>query len=236
MQIKPEVSSHRTEMGRARAKRLTWPARAITIVCAWMAQIVEFSERGLVVTDNVAYAKGGGGGGNGGGNGGGHGGGNGNGGGHGGGHGGGAAAGHGGGHGVAGTGGSGKGHGKGIGHGHARSGQGYGHGHGKASKHGVSASTLGSLNAAHASPTARANAAPNSTVGAIAAFVNAVESNEISNRQRIEAAAQALASKANKPITTPVLSQVAYLANVEVSRREARAIAHRAAQIQDGGS
>ena len=100
----------------------------------------------------------------------------------------------------------------------------------------MSASTLGSLNAAHASPTARAHAAPNSAVASIAAFVNAVESDELSNRQRIEAAAQALASKANKPITTPVVSQVADLANVEVRRREARAIAHRAAQIQGGGS
>lgn len=100
----------------------------------------------------------------------------------------------------------------------------------------MSASTLGSLNSAHATPTARAHAAPTSAVGAISAFVNAVESDELSNRHRIEAAAQALASKANKPITTPVVSQVANLANVEVNRREARAIAHRAAQIQGGGS
>ena len=100
----------------------------------------------------------------------------------------------------------------------------------------MSASSLGSLNAAHASSTARANAAPNSAVGAIAAFANAVESDELSNRQRVEAAAQALASQANKPITTPVVAQVANLANVEISRREARAIAHRAAHIQDGGS
>ena len=100
----------------------------------------------------------------------------------------------------------------------------------------MSASSLGSLNAAHASPTARAHAAPHSAVGAIAAFANAVESDELSNRQRVEAAAQALASQANKPITTPVVSRVANLANVEVSHREARAIAHRAAHIQGGGS
>jgi hypothetical protein len=100
----------------------------------------------------------------------------------------------------------------------------------------VSASTLGSLNAAHASPTARANAAPNSAVGAIAAFAEAIESEELSNRQRVEAAAQALASKANKPITAPVVAEVANLTNVEVSRREARAIAARASQIQDEGS
>ena len=92
------------------------------------------------------------------------------------------------------------------------------------------------MNAAHASATARANAAPNSAVGAIAAFANAMESTELSNRQRVEAAAQALASKANKPITAPVVSRVGNLANVEVSRREARAIAHRAAHIQGGDS
>jgi hypothetical protein len=73
-------------------------------------------------------------------------------------------------------------------------------------------------------------------VGAIAAFVNAVESDELSDSERIEAAAQALASRANKPITAPVVSQVADLANVEVSRTEAREIADRAAQIQGGGS
>jgi hypothetical protein len=100
----------------------------------------------------------------------------------------------------------------------------------------VSASTLGSLNAAHASPTARANAAPNSAVGAIAAFASAVESEELTDEERVEAAAQALASKANKSITTPVVAEVAHLANVEVSRREARAIAERASQIQNDGS
>ena len=219
-QFRAEASSHQTGTGRALARRLAWPALAIAIVCAWMGQTVEFSEHGFVVTDNVANAKGGNGGGGGGGNG------NGNGGGHGGGN----AGGHGGGHGAAGTGGSGKGHGKGIGHGQAHSGNGH------ASKHGVSASTLGSLNAAHASSTARAHAAPNSAVGAIAIFVNAAGSDELSDEQRVEAAAQALASRANKPITEPVVSQVADLADVEVSSEEATAIAERAAEIQGDGT
>lgn len=100
----------------------------------------------------------------------------------------------------------------------------------------MTASSLGSLNAAHASSTARANAAANSAVGAIAAFASAMESGELSHRERVEAAAQALASKANKPITAPVVARVGELANVEVSRREARAIARRAAQIQGDGS
>ncbi|NCF29299.1 MAG: FAD-binding protein, partial [Gammaproteobacteria bacterium] len=159
-----------------------------------------------------------------------------------GGHGGGNANGHGGGNSASasgrggGKGGSGHATGRGQGHANTGHGHGHGHGHGNASRHGVSASTLGSLNAAHASATARANAAPNSAVGAIAAFAAAVESTELTNRERVEAAAQALASQANKPITAPVVSRVGNLANVEVSRREARAIAHRASQIQGDGS
>lgn len=96
-----------------------------------------------------------------------------------------------------------------------------------ASEHGISAAALGSLNAAHASSTARAHAAPNSMVGQIAAFASAAESNQV------EAAAQALAAKANKPITEPVVTEVARHAQIEVSEETARAIAERAAVIQD---
>ena len=110
-----------------------------------------------------AFAKGGGGGGNGGG--------------------------HGGGHANTGNGnefdqdkgtgdghdkGHGNGHDKGHGHGHDK---GHGHGHDKGHVvetahhgHGSKSSALGNLNAAHASPTARANASPNSMVGLIAAY------------------------------------------------------------------
>lgn len=65
-------------------------------------------------------------------------------------------------------------------------------------------------------------------VGRIAAFVDAVESSEI------EAAAQALAEKANKTISEPVVSEVARQAKVDVSEETARAIAERAAAIQAG--
>ena len=94
----------------------------------------------------------------------------------------------------------------------------------------MSASALGSLNAAHASATARANASSKSMVGQIAAFANAVEANEV------EAAAQALAAKANKAITMDVVTEVATLANVAVDEQTARAIAERAAAIQSGES
>lgn len=231
MQISAESSMQNMATGRPMAKWFLTPLLIVAIAGAWMGQSLQLGGFGLVVSDNVANAKGGNGGGNG--NSGGHGGGNGA-----------SAAGRGGGHGGAGRDGSRGAGGEGRGHahsehahtGHAHSGHGHsGHGHGKASRHGVSASTLGSLNAAHASPTARANAAPNSAVAAIAAFVGALESEELSDRQRIEAAAEALASRANKPITTPVVAEVANLSNVQVSRREARAIAQRAAHIQNGG-
>lgn len=223
-------STSKRATSRANGNRPRRPVRlvALSLVVAlfWLGNTVDIGREGIVVVDNLAAAKGGPGGG--GGSGGGHGGGNG--------------AGHGGhgGHDAASGGrgaGRGEGHGKGRGRGHAQGGpegSHTAHGHGNASKHGVSASTLGSLNAAHASETARAHAAPNSAVGAIAAFANAVESEELSDEQRIEAAAQALASKANKAITAPVVSKVADLANVEVDDETANAIAERAAEIQGG--
>jgi hypothetical protein len=205
-----------------------------------LAAVVAGSMGGAVVTDgvsfsvydNVAFSKGGNGGGKGGG--------------------GGRGAGRGGGNkggqgGVAG-GGPGKGHAKGHGHGHAKS-HGLGHARGgeqnkigsnppgapslgdePASENGISAAALGSLNAAHASSTARENASPNSMVGQIAAFADAVES------ENINAAAEALAAKANKSITEPVVTEVARHAEVEVSEETAKAIAKRAAEIQSGES
>jgi hypothetical protein len=67
------------------------------------------------------------------------------------------------------------GHGNGNGGGH---GNGNANGHDKADKagksnHGAEASSLGALNAAHASETALANASPNSRVGKIAAYKEA---------------------------------------------------------------
>ena len=219
-----------------------------------LAAVVAGSMGGAVVTDgisfsvydNVAFSKGGKGGG--GGRGGGHGGGN------------------KGDRGDVAGGGFGNGHAKGHGHAsdqtdiddHKHS-QGHGRGHGKshglghamggeqnngasnppgapslgdepASKNGISAAALGSLNAAHASSTARENASPNSMVGQIAAFADAVES------ENINAAAEALAAKANKSITESVVTEVARLVGVEVSEDTASAIATRAAEIQSGDS
>lgn len=179
---------------------------------------------GISVFDNVAHAKGGNGGGKGGGRG------------------------HGKGHGQ----GHAEGlariddhdHGQGHGHGHAK---GHGHGHARdnaeadgrsdppgapslgdksASENGISAAALGSLNASNASSTARENASPNSMVGHIAAFGEAVES------ENINEAAEALAAKANKSITEPVVTEVAQKVGVDVSDETARAIATRAAEIQ----
>ncbi|MDX1432554.1 MAG: hypothetical protein R3286_08895, partial [Gammaproteobacteria bacterium] len=137
--------------------------------------------------------------------------------------------------GKSGKGDTGRGHAKGLGVGHSRHGDevaSYGRGRGHGIDGGVSASSLGALNAAHAAPAAYANAAPNSAVGAVAAFARAVESETLTDEERVEAAAQALASKANKEITAPVVSEVANLANVAVDDETANAIAARAAEIQ----
>jgi hypothetical protein len=65
------------------------------------------------------------------------------------------------------------------------------------------ASQLGSLNAAHASPVARANAAPNSRVGQIAAYEQAtLAAREAETEEDMmafeQAAAEALAAASNK--------------------------------------
>jgi len=65
-------------------------------------------------------------------------------------------------------------------------------------------------------------------VGHVATFADAVEVDEI------EAAAQALAAKANKAVTAGVVTEVARLANVEIDEETADAIAQRAAAIQAG--
>lgn len=229
-------SSSKRPSSRANAIRLDRLIRVVALVplvaLAWLGSTVHISSDGIAVVDNVASAKGGGGGGNGGGgNGGG-----GRGGGHGGGHGG------YGGHDAASV----SGHGKGRGEGHDK-GRGLGHskaeaggrasafGHDSASEHGISASTLGSLNAAHASRTAREHAAEESAVHAIADFVNALEpTTMLEDDERIELAAAALASKANKPVTTSVVLQVAHHVNLAVDEDTADAIAERAREMQEG--
>ncbi len=226
-------------------------AVAAAVIAGFLGGAILVDGVKISLTDNAAFAKGGNGGGNGGGRGGGRGGGNGHGGGNKGGHSntadagkaGGHAKGHGHGHkdglahvdGHDHSQGHGRGHSKGHGHGHARGDdETYGRsdppgapslGNG-ASENGISAAALGSLNAANASATARDNASPNSMVGHIAAFAEAAES------ENINAAAEALAAKANKSITPEVVNEVSRLAEVEVSPETADAIAARAAEIQ----
>lgn len=225
---------------------------AAAVIAGFLGGAVVTDGVQVYVSDSAAFAKGGNGGGNGGGKGGD---------GRGSGHGGGNKGAHGD---VAGAA-KARGHAKGHGHGH-KSGlehidghdhsQGHGRGHakghghargeeegngrsdppgapsldGSASENGISAAALGSLNAAHASAKARENASPNSMVGHIADFADAVESNEI------DRAAAALAAKSNKSITPEVVTEVARLAEVEVSEDTAGAIAEAAAEMQSDNS
>ena len=79
--------------------------------------------------------------------------------------------------------------------------------------HARAADLLGNLNAAHASPNARANAAPNSMVGQIATYEASMrQAMAISDPNRRDAAVIAareqLALAANKPLTSDVIQQV----------------------------
>ena len=96
--------------------------------------------------------------------------------------------------------------GNGNGNGHAPGGAGGGDGDGGASgigpsNHGVVNSSLGALNAAHASKTALSHANPRSRVGKIAAYDRAVDTHKSTAAQL--AAAQAAA---NKTVTKAVIS------------------------------
>ncbi|MBR0673655.1 hypothetical protein GXW76_20955 [Roseomonas soli] len=76
------------------------------------------------------------------------------------------------------------------------------------------ASALGALNAAHASPTARANAAPNSRVGQIASYeramVQALSIQDPIARDVAIARARSneLAAAANRPVSRDVVTRV----------------------------
>ena len=123
--------------------RLLLRGSAIALIAAFMPLSVNFTDNGVTIDAPAAHAKGGEGGQGGGG---GNGGGNGNDG------------------GAESAGGPGNGHGNGKGVGSAN-------GVGRGNNHGATASALGALNAAHASPTARAHAAPTSRVGRVAATI-----------------------------------------------------------------
>ncbi|WP_372624332.1 hypothetical protein [Falsiroseomonas sp.] len=169
----------------------------------------------------VAFAKDGGGGG-GGGNGGGQGNGGENGGGHAGDQGNGQGNGHG--HGATADGTPGNGRGNAFGRGDDARGHAFGRGGvdddaGRAANRGALSSALGGLNAARASATAQANAAPNSRVGMIAAYEQAMLAAlslpattpvEIGLRDQAIAQARAveLEAAANRPVTPAVVDRV----------------------------
>ena len=93
---------------------------------------------------------------------------------------------------------------------------------------GISASALGSLNAAHASPTARANASPRSRVGQIAAYEGAIAADDL------QAAAESLASAANKEIDADVVAAVNGLLGLEVDPAIEAEVADKAEEIRAG--
>lgn len=111
--------------------------------------------------------------------------------------------------------------------GHGKSGSAPGHNKTKSAKSGGG---LGSLSASNASPTARANAAPNSRVGKIAAYEEALAAGNV------EAAAEALGSAANKEITPEVVAQVNANLGIEATPEEEAEIAALAeeARTSDG--
>lgn len=89
-----------------------------------------------------------------------------------------------------------------------------GHAGGRGGGRGAIASQLGALNAAHASPVARANAAPGSRVGMIAAYERAmIEALALPPGPARDAAILAareteLAAAANRPVTAEVVAAV----------------------------
>jgi hypothetical protein len=97
---------------------------------------------------------------------------------------------------------------------------------------GLTASSLGSLNAAHASAMGLAHANRlNSVVGQIATYKDALTSEDGAD---IEAAAEALANAANKPIDQSVVGAVNDLLGIDVDQGTEQDIADKAADIQSG--
>ena len=137
------------------------------------------------------------------------------------------------------------GKGKGLAHGHSKDSVG-GLGLGKSKSHeghkdhkdkGISASALGSLNAAHASSTARDNAAPNSRVGRIASYEDSITSykdSDFMDEEDLQAAAESLASAANKSIDSDVVAAVNDLLDIEVGSEVEKDIAERAETTRTG--
>ncbi len=97
-------------------------------------------------------------------------------------------------------------------------GQAEGHESGKHGN-GSTASSMGSLNASHASPEAFENASAKSRVGQLAAYANAV------NQGKLSAAAQALAKASNKALTTESVQAVNANLSISMSNQTAANIA-----------
>ena len=150
--------------------------------------------------------------------------------------------GNGGGHGNAGANGHGGGHasatsdanddnGNHSGHGNGNGGAAVGHSHdenGGIAKGGHNASLRGSLNAAHASSTARANASSNSQVAKVKAYMDAVDQEAID----VEEAGVALANAANKSVDLDVVNAVNSLLGIDMDEDTAQSIAAAAATEQ----
>lgn len=90
-------------------------------------------------------------------------------------------------------------------------GNGHGNGHGQQSDDVASTEIQGSLNAAHASATARAHAAPNSRVGKIASYESAIQAGDIA------AAGASLADAANKTIIGSMVHAVNDLLGIDAA-------------------
>jgi len=99
-------------------------------------------------------------------------------------------------------------HGGGHGNGH---GNGHSNGHGPQSNNVAGTKIEGSLNAAHASATARAHASSNSRVGKIASYERAIKAGDIT------AAAASLAAAANKTIIGSVVHAVNDLLGIDTA-------------------
>lgn len=95
-----------------------------------------------------------------------------------------------------------------------------------ATKHGLTASSLGRLNAAHASARARERAAPHSAVGLIDQYADAIAAGDL------EAAAAALAAAANKDIDLAVVGALNDLLNIELDAADEQEIADQASEAQ----
>jgi hypothetical protein len=108
------------------------------------------------------------------------------------------------------------------------------------SGHSSQAAQLGALNAAHASQTALAHAAPNSRVGLIASYRNSLlayeqalaSNNTVQASNALAAAAQSLAKASNKSITTSSVAALNNQLGIQTSTATNAVIASQAAALK----